>query len=91
MTGQAAQILFLNGQTNGYGTQATNPNWLIAIEEKTTGLGDTPTDVKFYGYVFEVGTQGLYVGEGANDRTSTLITAMWKTFNLLSMQSPPLA
>jgi hypothetical protein len=67
MTGQAAQILFLNGQTNGYGTQATNPNWLIAIEEKTTGLGDTPTDVKFYGYTFEVGTRGLYVGEGASN------------------------
>jgi uncharacterized caspase-like protein/Tfp pilus assembly protein PilF len=71
MTGQAAQIVFINGQVNGQawnGTSAPNyPNPLISITEKTTGLGDTPVDVKFYGYTFEVGTQGLYVGHGANN------------------------
>ena len=68
MTGQAAQILFQNGQVNGYGwsggSSSEYPNPLIAIEEKTTGLSDTPSDVKFFGYTYEVGTQGLYVGEG---------------------------
>jgi hypothetical protein len=68
MTGQAAQILFQNGQVNGNGysggSSSFYPNPLIAIEEKTTGLSDTPVDVKFYGYTYEVGTQGLYVGEG---------------------------
>lgn len=75
MSGQAAQITFINGQVNGLGwtnTGATSasslyPNWLIKIVEKTGGLGDCPTDVKFYGYTFEVGTQGLYVGEGCTN------------------------
>ncbi len=68
MTGQAAQILFQNGQVNGYGwsggSSSMYPNPLIAIEEKTSGYSDTPSDVKFFGYTYEVGTQGLYVGEG---------------------------
>lgn len=71
MTGQHAQIVFINGQANGGqysgGTSSYYPNWLIAIEEKTSGLGDSPSDVKFYGYTYEVGTQGLYIGEGASN------------------------
>ena len=71
MTGQAAQILFLNGQTNGQGysggSSSFYPNPLIAIKEKTSGLSDTPVDVKFYGYTYEVGTQGLSIGEGASN------------------------
>jgi tetratricopeptide (TPR) repeat protein len=71
MTGQADQIIFINGQVNGQawnGTSAPNyPNPLIKITEKTTGQGDTPGDVTFYGYTFEVGTHGLYVGNGANN------------------------
>ena len=71
MTGQAAQILFLNGQTNGQGysggSSSFYPNPLIAVKEKTSGLSDTPVDVKFYGYTYEVGTQGLYIGEGASN------------------------
>jgi len=71
MTGQAAQIVFINGQVNGQawnGTSAPNyPNPMISITEKTTGLGDAPVDVKFYGYTYEVGTQGLYLGNGASN------------------------
>lgn len=78
MTGQAAQILFLNGQVNGQGwvqsgsggstsASANYPNPLIKITEKTSAQGDTPVDVKFFGYTFEVGTQGLYIGNGANN------------------------
>ena len=71
MTGQAAQILFQNGQVNGYGwsggSSSEYPNPLIAIEEKTIGYSDTPVDVKFFGYTYEVGTQGLYVGEGGSN------------------------
>jgi hypothetical protein len=71
MTGQAAQIVFVNGQVNGYsstdGPSTNYPNWLIAVEEKTSGLGDTPDDVKFFGYTYEVGEQGLFIGEGASN------------------------
>lgn len=69
MDGQHAQIVFQNGQVNGYGwsggSSSEYPNPLIWIGEKTTGLSDSATDIKFYGYTYEVGTQGLYVGEGA--------------------------
>jgi hypothetical protein len=71
ITGQAAQILFMNGQTNGNGysggSSTEYPNWLIYLGEKTSGLSDSPGDVKFYGYTYEVGTQGLYVGEGTTN------------------------
>jgi hypothetical protein len=71
MTGQAAQILFLNGQVNGQawnGTSAPNyPNPMVLITEKTPTLGDTPVDVKFFGYTIEVGTKGLFIGNGANN------------------------
>jgi hypothetical protein len=77
-TGQAAQILFLNGQVNGQGwtfsgsggstsASAFYPNPLVSITEKTSTLGDTPVDVKFFGFTIEVGTQGLYVGNGSNN------------------------
>jgi len=71
MTGQAAQIIFLGGQVNALGyTSGSSPNYpnpLVSITEKTSGLGDTPVDVKFFGYTIEQGTQGLYVGNGANN------------------------
>lgn len=71
MTGQAAQIVWINGQVNAdvwNGTSVTNyPNPVISITEKTSGLGDTPVDVKFYGYTYEVATQGLAIGNGANN------------------------
>lgn len=71
MTGQAAQILFQNGQVNGLGwsggSSSLYPNPLIYIGEKTTGLSDSPGDVKFFGYTYEVGTQGLYAGEGTTN------------------------
>jgi hypothetical protein len=71
MTGQAAQIVFINGQLGGdawNGTSDPNyPNPMIKITEKTTGLGDTPVDVKFFGFTYEVGTQGLYIGPGASN------------------------
>jgi hypothetical protein len=71
MTGQAAQIIFENGQVNGdvwNGTSAPNyPNCMIEITELTPGQGDTPVDVKFIGYTFEVGTKGLCIGNGANN------------------------
>lgn len=76
-TGQNAQILFLDGAVNGVVDTAANPtqqalwisyypNPLIAIHEKTNGLNDAPTDVKFFGYTYEVGTQGLYVSQATN-------------------------
>jgi hypothetical protein len=69
LTGVSAQILFQNGQANGTGwsggSSSNYPNPLIYVGEKTSGLSDSPSDVKFYGYTYEVGTQGLYVGEGA--------------------------
>lgn len=74
MTGQHAQIIFQNGQVNGNGPNAGNNSWtyypnpLIDIEPFPTGAGAvTPVDVKFYGYTYEVGTQGLKVGDGAVD------------------------
>jgi hypothetical protein len=67
MTGQAAQISFFNGQINGYYPQSNYPNPLINITEKTPTYGDTPTDIKFFGATYEVGTQGLYIGNGANN------------------------
>lgn len=66
MTGQHAQILFLNGQVNGEGS-SNYPNPMVAIEEKTSAQGDSPNDVKFFGYTIEGGAQGLFVGEGANN------------------------
>ena len=77
MTGQNAQILFLNGAVNGVVQTAANPtqqalwisyypNPLIAIHEKTAGLNDAPDDVKFFGYTYEVGTQGLYISQATN-------------------------
>ena len=65
MTGQHAQILFMNGQVNGPGTEANQPNAMILITEQTTGQADAATDVKFYGYTYEVGTIGLQLGNGA--------------------------
>jgi hypothetical protein len=65
MTGQHAQITFINGQTNGPGTQANQPNAMILITEQTSGHADSATDVKFYGYTYEVGTIGLQLGSGA--------------------------
>ena len=71
MTGQAAQIAFFGGQVNGQDWTGAGsplyPNPMIKITEKTPTLGDTPVDVKFFGYTFEVGTQGLYIGNGANN------------------------
>jgi hypothetical protein len=77
MTGQNAQIVFLDGAVNGVVDTPTNqtqlvlwlsyyPNPLIAIEPKTSGLNDAPTDVTFYAYTYEVGTQGLYISFGSN-------------------------
>lgn len=65
MVGQTAQIAFFGGQANGPGSEANQPNAMILITEKTSGLSDTPTDVKFFGYTYEVGTIGLQLGEGA--------------------------
>jgi hypothetical protein len=71
MTGQAAQIAFFGGQVNGQDWTGAGsplyPNPMIKITEKTPTLGDTPVDVKFFGFTFEVGTQGLYIGNGANN------------------------
>lgn len=71
MTGQAAQIIFINGQTNGQGWNGVSaslyPNPQVLITELTSTLGDTPVDVKFYGFTIEVGTQGLFIGNGANN------------------------
>jgi hypothetical protein len=65
-TGQADQIVFVNGQVNGLGT--TNyPNYLIWFGDESPTLGVAPGDVKFYGYTFEVGTKGLYAGNGTNN------------------------
>ena len=38
---------------------------LIYVGEKTTGQGDSPGAVTFFGFTYQVGTQGLYVGNGA--------------------------
>jgi hypothetical protein len=65
MTGQHAQITFINGQTNGPGSQSNQPNAMILITEQTTGHADSATDVKFFGYTYEVGTIGLQLGNGA--------------------------
>jgi hypothetical protein len=67
MTGQHAQIIFINGQTAGFTESSNYSNWLVAIEEKDSGLGDSPTDVKFFGYTIEVGEEGLLVGEGSSN------------------------
>jgi hypothetical protein len=66
MTGQNAQIMFLNGAVNGQFPISLEPNPLIAIEPKTSGLNDAPDDVTFFGYTYEVGTQGLYISFGSN-------------------------
>jgi hypothetical protein len=65
MTGQHAQITFINGQTNGPGSESNQPNAMILITEQTTGHADSATDVKFFGYTYEVGTIGLQLGNGA--------------------------
>ena len=44
----------------------TPTRWFL-ITEKTPTLGDTPVDVKFFGYTIEVGTKGLFIGNGANN------------------------
>ncbi len=67
ISGQHAQIVFINGAANGQYPVSLYPNWLIAVEEKTAGLGDSPADVKFFGYTYEVGTQGMFVGEGSSN------------------------
>jgi hypothetical protein len=66
ITGIQAQILFINGSIDG-ASDADNPNPLIYIGEKTSGQSDSPVDVKFFGFTYEVGTQGLSVGEGTNN------------------------
>lgn len=65
MTGQHAQILFVNGQTNGPAIASNQPNAMILITEQNTGHGDSATDIKFYGYTYEVGLIGLQLGNGA--------------------------
>jgi hypothetical protein len=66
MTGQHAQITFINGQVNGPGnTKSNQPNAMILITEQTTGHGDSATDIKFIGYTYEIGTIGLQLGSGA--------------------------
>lgn len=66
MTGQHAQITFINGQVNGPGsTKSNQPNAMVLITEQTTGQGDSATDTKFFGYTIEVGTIGLQLGSGA--------------------------
>jgi hypothetical protein len=66
MTGQAAQILFENGQVNGLGV-ANYPNYLIDIEQGQVGWNVAPVDVKFFGYTIEVGQKGLYAGDDSNN------------------------
>jgi hypothetical protein len=77
MTGQEAQIIFINGAVNGVVDTYSSltqlqlwlsyyPNPLIAIEQKTSGLNDAPMDVKFYAYTYEVGSAGLYVSQATN-------------------------
>jgi hypothetical protein len=65
MTGIQAQILFMGGQINGQTGYYSNP--LIYIGEETSGQSDSPVDVKFYGFTYEVGTQGLSIGEGTSN------------------------
>jgi hypothetical protein len=66
MTGQHAQIVFMNGQVNGPGNVKSNqPNAMILITEQTAGHGDSATDIKFIGYTYEIGTIGLQLGSGA--------------------------
>ena len=77
MTGQNAQIIFLDGAVNGVVDTPANqtqlnlwlsyyPNPLIAIEPKTIGLNDSPVDVTFFEYTYEVGTQGLYISQASD-------------------------
>jgi hypothetical protein len=77
MTGQNAQIIFIDGAVNGIGETPTDqtqlnlwlsyyPNPLIAIEPKTTGLNDAPVDVTFFAYTYEVGMQGLYISQASD-------------------------
>lgn len=69
MTGQHAQIIFINGQVNGQGWNGSSaplyPNPLVLINDQGPTAGIAPVDVKFFGYTIEVGTQGLYVASGA--------------------------
>jgi hypothetical protein len=77
ITGQNAQIIFINGATNTVPNNAANqaqfnlwqsyyPNAMISIHEKTVGLNDAPMDIKFYGYTYEVGTTGLYISQSTD-------------------------
>lgn len=92
-TGQAAQILFINGQVNGFGT-SNYPNYLISFHDQSPTEGVAPVDVKFYGYTYEVGTKGLFAGTGTNnihfdngyvevvaDQVFTLLNSPGFTFN----------
>jgi hypothetical protein len=77
MTGQNAQIIFIDGAVNGVVDPPANqtqltlwlsyyPNPLIAIEPKTSGLNDSPVDVTFFAYTYQAGTQGLYVSQASD-------------------------
>jgi hypothetical protein len=61
MTGQNAQIMFINGAINGGATVTNYPNALISAENKTSGLNDGPEDITFMGYTYEVGNVGMDV------------------------------
>ena len=65
MTGQHAQIIFENGQVNGPIAASNQPNAMILITEQTATRADSATDVKFFGYTYEVGMIGLQLGNGA--------------------------
>jgi hypothetical protein len=66
MTGQTAQVIFINGAASGQYPYTNYPNSLILSQEKTGGLGDSPSHVKFLEFTYQVGTQGLYIGEGSS-------------------------
>ena len=73
ITGIQAQILFNNGAVNGNGPTSGGNNWtyypnpLVYVGEKTNGGGDAPGAVTFFQDTYEVGTQGLYIGNGSTD------------------------
>jgi hypothetical protein len=64
VSGQNAQIIFLNGAINGVPTHSFYPNPLIRFDANS---GNAPGDIKFYGYTCEVGTQCLYAGPGSTN------------------------
>lgn len=65
MTGQEAQITFVNGAINGDDTASLSnyPNPLVAVTEKTGGMNDAPMAVQFWGGTIEVGMKGLYISQ----------------------------